>query len=128
MPFLYSQSTGLLTFPDGVQTAQCYSGIGEGFDNPADQAVPNMGPIPVGAYIIGPAFDHPQCGPLTMRLTPTLDTDTFGRSGFCIHGDNKSMNHTASHGCVIAPHYPRAMVAQAQAQAAPGDLLLKVVP
>ena len=122
MPFTYRQSNGLLTFPDGVQTAQCYSGIAEGLDNPADQAVPNMGPIPVGVYGIGPAFDHPQCGPLTMRLTPTPETDTFGRSGFCIHGDNTARNHTASHGCVIVTPYPRALIAKAD------DRVLVVAP
>lgn len=122
MPFTYCQSTGILTFPDGAQTAQGYSGMGEGFDNPADEAVPNTGPIPVGTYIIGPAFDHPQCGPMTMRLAPTPDTNTFGRSGFCIHGDSRAMNHTASHGCVIVPPYPRALIAQAE------DRVLVVVP
>ena len=123
MPFTYCQSTGILTFPDGAQTMQCYSGIAEGFDNHAMQDVMNTGPIPVGTYVIGPAFDHPQCGPLTMRLTPTPETDTFGRSGFCVHGDNTARNHTASHGCVIVPPYPRALIAEP-----PGGLLLKVVP
>jgi hypothetical protein len=28
----------------------------------------------------------------------------FGRSGFRIHGDNASANHTASDGCIIAGH------------------------
>ena len=113
MPFTYCQSTGILTFPDGAQTVQCYSGIAEGFDNHAMQDVVNTGPLPVGTYIIGPAIDHPQCGPLTMRLTPAPETDTFGRSGFCIHGDNTARNHTASHGCVIVPPYPRALIAKA---------------
>ena len=124
MPFTYHQSSGILVFPDGAQMVRCYSGIGPGLDNPAEQSVPNMGPIPVGTYRVGSAFDHPQCGPLTMRLTPEPGTDTFGRDGFCIHGDTGAMNHTASHGCIVVAPGPRAMIAREQQQ----DNLLNVAP
>ena len=42
------------------------------------------------------------------RLTPQSGTNTYGRDGFLIHGDNTAMNHTASHGCIILPRIVRA--------------------
>ena len=66
-------------------------------------------------------FTHPQCGPMSMRLTPQDGTDTFGRDGFLIHGDNQDMNHTASHGCIILPKIIRAAIS------ASGDHVLEVV-
>lgn len=97
----YSQTTGALMDDLGAFVATGYSGIGPGLDAPDEQEVPNVGPIPQGSYDIGPAFLHPQCGPVAMRLTPQVGTDTFGRDGFLIHGDTASQDHTASHGCVI---------------------------
>ncbi len=110
MAWTYSQSTGKLklgetTFGSG------YAGFGEGVNNPEDETIPNVGPIPVGDYTIGPAFTHPAAGPITMRLTPQTGTDTLGRSGFLMHGDNQAMDHTASHGCIIMPHPVRVTVA-----------------
>ena len=102
MSWNYSQSTGALT-RNGTLVDVGYSGCDDGLNNPADQAIPDEGPIPVGTYDISPAFTHPVCGPVSMRLDPQVGTDTLGRSGFLIHGDNQAMNHTASHGCVILP-------------------------
>jgi hypothetical protein len=42
-----------------------------------------------------------------MRLEPDAGTDTRGRAGFLIHGDNTAMDHTASHGCIILPRATR---------------------
>ena len=110
MAWTYSQTTGKLSL--GETTFGCgYAGFGEGVNNHADQGIPTIGPIPVGTYTIGPASTHPAAGPLTMRLIPQDGTDTLGRSGFLMHGDNQAMNHTASHGCIIMPHSVRAMVA-----------------
>lgn len=107
----YEQFTGALIDPDGVQIATGYAGAGAGVDNPADQAVANVGPIPQGSYTIGNAFDHPVCGALSMRLLPMPGTDTFGRSGFLMHGDNRAANHTASEGCIVIEPGARAKVA-----------------
>lgn len=97
----YIQTTGELYDPEGVIQGIGYSGAAFGLDNPAAEAVPDVGPIPCGLYEIGPAFTHPVCGPVCMRLTPSLGTDTHGRGGFMMHGDTASQNHSASHGCIV---------------------------
>ena len=95
----YKQSDGTLT-QDGVFEGTGYSGTGDGRNNPRMQDVQNVGPIPCGQYIIGPAYDDlGGLGPCVMHLDPYPSTNTFGRSLFRIHGDN--VNHDASHGCVI---------------------------
>lgn len=110
MTWKYSQKTGNLSYNDKV-VGLGYAGFGEGVNNPAAQAIPDVGPIPRGFYNIGVAFTHPKAGPITMRLTPKEGTDTFGRSGFLIHGDSASMDHTASHGCIIQNRSVRAAIA-----------------
>jgi hypothetical protein len=100
MTWTYKQISGAILWNSELMGVG-YSGIDDGLDNPSKQDVANVGPIPVGTYDIGPGFQHPSCGPLSMRLTPQPDTKTFGRAGFLIHGDNTAMDHTASHGCII---------------------------
>lgn len=109
--WMYSQSSGILSAPDGSYAGTGYAGHGEGLDNTADQAEPNVGPIPQGAYTIGPAFTHPVCGPISMRLEPVAGTDTFGRAGFLMHGDTVAMNHAASDGCIVMARDIREAVA-----------------
>ena len=79
-------------------------------NNPDDQYVPSVGPIPVGMYHIGEAFVHHHCGPISMRLTPVSGTDDRGRDGFLMHGDTASRDHTASDGCIIMDHDIRVTV------------------
>jgi len=63
---------------------------------------PNAGPIPRGRWeITGGPFVHPRAGRYTLRLAPMPETDTFGRSGFLIHGDSVSSPGNASTGCII---------------------------
>lgn len=107
MTWRYSQSTGQLLDPSGAIIATGYSGHGGGVNDPDDQDIPNVGPIPRGSYAIGRAFTHPSCGAVAMRLVPDADTDMHGRAGFLIHGDSAAMNHTASHGCIILPRATR---------------------
>jgi hypothetical protein len=106
----YRQSTGHFSLNDAY-VATGYSGRGEGLNNPSEESVQGQGPIPHGKYKIGPAITHPTAGPIAMRLTACEGTDTCGRDGFLIHGDNQSLNHTASHGCIILPKAIRQMVA-----------------
>ncbi len=98
MVWQYSQSTGELT-QHGVLVGTGYSGFGEGRNNPEMQNVPDLGPIPQGTYIIGKAYDHHHLGPCVMNLEPVFGTNTFGRSAFRLHGNNKT--NDASHGCII---------------------------
>jgi hypothetical protein len=100
--YSYSQATGILT-RNGATAGQGYSGHGAGRNNPAMQATRDVGPIPQGQYKIGPPFDTPSTaqGPHVMRLTPVAGTNTFGRDGFLMHGDDPQ--HDASEGCIIMP-------------------------
>lgn len=110
MAWTYSQSSGELIH-DGEMVATGYSGTGAGRNNPAEQAVPNVGPIPQGRYKIGPEFEAPVQGPCTMRLTPD-GHDALGRGGFLIHGDNST--HDASTGCIILPFECRQQIAASE--------------
>lgn len=113
--FTFSQSTGQLQ-EDGQYKATGYSGSGEGKGNPALQNVPNLGPIPQGVYTISSARDTTTHGPVVMPLTPEADTQTFGRSGFLIHGDSIEHPGCASHGCIILPRPVREHIAQVLGQ------------
>ena len=111
MAWKYSQSTGDLTDPSGTVRGQGYSGNGFDLNCPDGQREKDHGPIPQGDWTIGPFFDDPGGkGPLVAHLTPAPYTQTFGRGGFMIHGDNAAANHTASEGCIILSHTLRLMI------------------
>src|ERR1017187_8701092 len=116
----YSQSSGLLC-RNGEQVATGYSGYGDAKNNPKPQDVHGVGVIPQGAYIIGPSTDT-ELGSMVMTLTPDAKNRMFGRSGFLVHGDNASMNGSASMGSIILVHSARALIASSP------DRVLHVVP
>jgi len=108
----FDQNTGHLYEPDGSMVAICYSGGDggkhpEGINNHEYQAVANVGPLPVGLYTFGTPIEHSHLGPLAIPLEPDQSNEMFGRSGFFCHGDTPAMNHSASDGCIIAPHQIR---------------------
>lgn len=118
--FNYSQATGILTH-DGAEIGQGYSGHDAGKDNPALQDVHNVGPLPQGLWSIGAPEDRTgTLGPFVMPLSPVAGTETFGRSGFFIHGDSSAHPLEASHGCLIFSRGIREQIA------ASGDNLLQV--
>lgn len=98
MSWVYSIQNAIMTSPEGV-VYNGYSGTGIGRDNPDAVSIHDVGPIPPGVYTIGVSFQDAVEGPLVMALSPSPDTETFGRTGFRIHGDNTK--HDASHGCII---------------------------
>jgi hypothetical protein len=108
----YEQSTGQLFNPEGELVARGYSGHDAGLNNPAMQDAHDIGPIPIGEYAIDAFFDDlvGGKGPIVAHLDPKEGTDTFGRSGFMIHGDNSAANHSASHGCVILSRLVRVAI------------------
>lgn len=113
----YIQSTGEVLRPDGSLACVGYAGRGEGRNNPALEHVADVGPLPRGNYSIGKMMArHPTAGLWVLRLTPDPSNDMHGRSGFLIHGDNKT--HDASHGCIIA-------AAKARAEMSEGELIVK---
>jgi hypothetical protein len=75
------------------------------------ESVHDVGPIPRGNWtIVGPPVNTAEHGPYVLMLQPDADTDTFGRSGFLMHGDSKESPGSASHGCVIMPRAVREQV------------------
>lgn len=108
--WIYSQSTGNLWDPGGNILTAGYSGYGEGKNNPAMQAVKNVGPIPRGRYYIGNAYDSDKVGKFALPLEP-IDHDCLGRTYFRIHGDSRSDPGNASRGCVIAGRKERHIIA-----------------
>lgn len=103
--WIYSQSTGSLS-QDKEFLGKGYSGHREGLNNPKLEMVHDLGPIPSGVWDIGMFFDDTHLGPCVAALRPTTQ-EVYGRGGFFIHGDNKSMNHSASDGCIILARYLR---------------------
>lgn len=102
----YIQFTGALIHY-GMIFGYGYSGKGEGKNNPAMQHIHNVGPIPVGTYIIQPPHDSETHGPFVLPLLPNATNEMFGRSGFLIHGDSIKNPGTASEGCIILPRAVR---------------------
>lgn len=110
----YDAKTGVIAH-DGLVVGECYSGCMQGLNDPAYEGIPDVGPIPAGKYTIGVFFDDPRGkGPLVAHLTPDPANEMYGRAGFMIHGDNAAVNHTASHGCIVAAHVIRLQVANSR--------------
>lgn len=101
----YQQSSGQLWL-DNTLIGTGYSGYQSGKNNPADEAVPFLGPIPCGRYRIGTKYDSSRVGPICLPLTP-LGHTAHGRTDFLIHGDSRKHPGEASRGCIILPRYVR---------------------
>ena len=101
----FSQSTGGISH-NGVHAGTGYAGGNkganpEGVDNPSEQNIPRVGPLPRGFYTIEQPNNH--IGPFSMPLTPDASNEMFGRSGFYIHGDNveRAGQEAGSEGCIV---------------------------
>lgn len=116
---IYRQSTGEL-FQDGSFLGVGYSGTddgdgvrepGEGLNDPGAEPVRSVGPIPRGRWRLVALEDpHPTAGPYTIRLLPEPGVETYGRSGFLIHGDSIKSPGTASRGCIVLPRRVRELI------------------
>jgi hypothetical protein len=95
----FEQKTGRLFADGGILVGTGYAGTGKGRNNPAMQDVIDVGPLPCGYYTIGPAYEHPKLGKVTMNLTPDPSNQMFGRDDFRIHGNNAEDD--ASEGCMV---------------------------
>jgi hypothetical protein len=122
----YVQKSGELLH-DGEHEGTGYSGYNDphsgqdGKNNPDLQNIHDVGPIPVGRYVIGTPHDTLTHGPFVLPLTPDADNEMFDRSCFLIHGDSVVEPGTASRGCIIMSRAIRNEVA------ASGDHLLTVI-
>ena len=99
----YLQLSGQWLDPTGKLLTTGYSGLGYAKNNPDMEVLPGLGPIPQGIYTIGQPFDSPKHGPFVMHLEPDPGTQTYGRSGFLLHGDSKWHPGESSTGCIIMP-------------------------
>jgi hypothetical protein len=84
-----------------------YSGSGAGKNDPALDFIPNVGPIPIGKWLLVGLEERGDLHPPVIRLAPAPGTETFHRGGFLIHGDSIAHPGEASHGCIILPHEVR---------------------
>lgn len=115
----FAQSTGNLYNAEGVYVATGYAGGGtdpenleavRAKNNPAMQSVHYEGPIPQGMWTILAPVNTITHGPYVMPLMPALDTETFGRDGFLIHGDSVVRPGFASEGCIVLDRATRVKI------------------
>lgn len=113
MHWIYQQSTGSLVLHTQSQIIDLvgYAGMGEGLNNPDMQHVKNVGPLPVGRYLINWATKHKKLGEVAMQLIPDPTNKMFNRGDFWMHGDNQHMNQSASNGCIVLSRTSRVVVA-----------------
>jgi len=110
----YSQSTGQLSYGGVPFGEPGYSGAGNGRNNPAMQAVQNVGPIPQGDYRMGETGDYAWNGrshPAATPLIPASTNSMYDRDGFLIHGGPR---YDASQGCIILDDGTRVYLGRSQ--------------
>lgn len=103
---IYVQATGEVALQNGdfeLPFAVGAAGAGEGRNNPSQDHVRNVGPLPRGRYRIS-VVEHPRFKPPALRLDPEADTEMHGRSGFWVHGGTKS------EGCILLPYETRRFI------------------
>ena len=106
--WIWDQSAGRLTNPDGRFQATGYSGAGIGINNPDLQDKVRTGPIPRGLWQIHAPINSRNIGPYALPLTEIGEFTK--RSLFRIHGDNVRGDRSASHGCIILPRNVRELI------------------
>lgn len=105
-------TTGKFYDPSGNYVSTGYSGGDcgqrpDGVDNPADEGLRNVGPLPEGLYTFGEPVEHSQLGAFAIPLIPDASNDMKGRGGFYLHGDLAGRYESASEGCIIQPRTTR---------------------
>jgi hypothetical protein len=98
-----------------------YSGQSPHRGNPDAESIHGRGPIPRGSWTISLPHDSKTTGPITLNLSPRPDTQTFGRSGFAIHGDSGVHPGQASTGCIVLSRPARLAIAYS------GDTDLEII-
>jgi RHS repeat-associated protein len=136
LDWIYRQSNGNMSHVDndtGQTTEVCtgYAGHNLGLNNPLAQDIPggpadsDAGPLPQGAYTIGPLRNNVTGAgtvlPDSMRLIPDPTNDMLDRAGFLLHGGNMG-RRSSSQGCIVLPHDCRLAIAQSD------DKTLRVIP
>lgn len=123
---IYEQATGRMyePLPNGSRrlVGVGYAGKAPHINKTEAESFKAFGPIPRGVWRVLSPYDHARLGPISMPLIAEKATETFGRSGFFIHGDNRRGNRTASSGCIILGRAAREYIA-----ALPRPLTLAVI-
>ena len=73
----------------------------EGVNNPADEGLKDIGPLPEGLYTFGEPIEHSKLGAFAIPLIPDPGNDMHCRGDFYCHGDTAALDHSASEGCII---------------------------
>lgn len=128
MSFRYQVRTGTLQEDNTSQGGQRaiigkgYSGHGLGLNNPDFESMHDVGPLPRGNYFFqlieenGFPVDYEGKKAPVFRILPKPGTNTFGRSGFLLHGHaageiiGKPETEQSSLGCMIQEHATRVRV------------------
>ena len=111
----FCSSTGGLRDPldNFVETGYAGGNCGknpEGINNPAMCGVKDIGPLPLGLYMMGTPVEGTHLGPLAIPLTPDPSNVMGGRSDFYCHGDHIGKYRSASDGCIIMSHATRLLL------------------
>jgi len=106
VPWKFEISSGKVFDPVGTLAGLGYAGGNKGQDpagvnNPADESLKDIGPLPEGRYAFGEPVEHSQLGPFAIPLIPDPGNEMYGRGSFYIHGDTADLDHSASEGCLI---------------------------
>lgn len=111
-PWIYVQATGeLFDYKTGEFVDRGYSGRGPiGLNKTDAEHLKGIGPVPRGLYLIGQPRQSERTGRFVLDLTP-LGHKALGRSGFQIHGDNKTGDMSASQGCIVLQLKTRSTIA-----------------
>jgi hypothetical protein len=105
--WVFEITTGNMYDPNGKLVSNGYAGGNcgknpEGIDNPDDEGLKNIGPLPEGIYTFGTPVDHSHLGAFAIPLIPDPANNMLGRGGFYLHGDTVQYQ-AASEGCIIQP-------------------------
>ena len=111
MNYTFEITTGNLYDEKMVLVSSGYAGGNqgkdpEGKDNPADEGIKDVGPLPEGMYTKGQLIPQSKLGKDAIQLIPDPSNDMKGRGGFFMHGDTTPPGN-ASEGCIIQPHAGR---------------------
>jgi len=105
--FIYIIDTGELYTDEGNYIGTGYAGKGADKNNPNDDAVKGLGPLPDGDYQLSEPFTDEEKGPLVFGLIPDPKNEMHHRGSFMIHGDSIKDPGNASEGCMVQDHNVR---------------------
>jgi hypothetical protein len=113
MAWVFEITTGRFFDPAGALAGTGYAGGDCGarpdaINNPADEALVDVGPIPEGDYTFGAPVYNTHLGPVAVpihlvKLSPSAPAGSEKRGGFFLHLDTV-VPGKASEGCIVQPH------------------------